>query len=280
MMLKSPIEYIKELLHELMNDIANAAFSWLKIYLFAPTDLSKYTYVSEAYDIIFMISVTLGGVFFTFNMFKLIIEKVGGYSQRGVQTIIVRTFLGGVLAVLAPFILQEVLLPFNNAIVQIFLDKGVTIDAFSKFVGVPGTVSTAILFSGLAMAIIFLLLAIQYIIRTVELLIILIMSPLAAWSIVNEDMNIWSVWWRETIATIFTQSLQMMTLWLALNTIGDAADLKDFIIGFGFMFFCLTGPSFLRKFLYSTGAGQKAVGVLGGAGKSVLVRYVTTKLVK
>lgn len=279
-MFKSPIEYLNELLHNLMNDIANAAFSWLKIYLFTPTDLSKYAYVSEAYNIIFMISVTIGGVFFTFNMFKLIVEKIGGYSQRGVQEVIVRTFVGGILAVLAPFLLKEILIPLNNAIVQIFLDKGIKVETFSKFVGVPGTAATAVLLAGLAMAIIFLLLAIQYIIRTVELLIIFVMSPLAAWSIVNEDMNIWSVWWRETIATIFTQSLQIMILWLAFNSIGDAVDLKDFVIGFGFMIFCLMGPGFLRKFLYSTGAGRKAVGVLGGTGKSVLFRYVTTKFVK
>ncbi|MBO9128974.1 conjugal transfer protein TrbL family protein [Bacillus sp. 165] len=279
-MFKSPIEYLNELIHNLMNDIANAAFNWLGIYLFAPTDLSKYPYVSEAYDIIFILSVTMGGVFFTFNAFKIMIEKVGGYSQRGVQEVIVRTFMGGTLAVLAPFLLKDILLPLNNAIVQLFLNKGVKVEVFSVFVGVPGTATTAVLLASLAMAVIFLLLAIQYIIRTIEILLILIMSPLAAWSIVNEDMNIWGVWWRETVATIFTQSMQIMIIWLAFNSIGSATELKDFVIGFGFMVFCLMGPSFLRKFLYSTGAGRKAVGLVSGSGKSILFRYVTAKFVK
>lgn len=279
-MFKTPIDYINELIHHLMTDIANAAFSWLQIYLFAPTDLAEYEYVSEAYRIVFMLAVTIGSVFFVFNMFKLIMEKVGGYSQRSVQEVIVRTFLGGTLALLAPFLLKDVLLPLNNAIVQLFLNKGINVDVFSRFVVVPGAGATALLLAGLAMAVIFLLLAIQYIIRTVEILILFIMSPLAAWSIINEDMNIWSVWWREAIATIFTQSLQIMILWVAFNSIGTATDLKDFIIGFGFMIFCLMGPSFLRKFLYSTGAGRKVVGVVGGMGKSVLFRYVTMKLVK
>lgn len=279
-MFKTPIDYINELIHHLMTDIANAAFSWLQIYLFTPTDLAEYEYVSEAYQIVFMLAVTIGGVFFVFNMFKLIMEKVGGYSQRNVQEVIVRTFLGGTLALLAPFLLKDVLLPLNNAIVLLFINKGINVEIFSRFVAVPGAGATALLLAGLAMAIIFLLLAIQYIIRTVEILILFIMSPLAAWSIINEDMNIWSVWWREAIATIFTQSLQIMILWVAFNSIGTATDLKDFIIGFGFMMFCLMGPSFLRKFLYSTGAGRKVVGVVGGMGKSVVFRYVTMKLVK
>ncbi|WP_416826008.1 conjugal transfer protein TrbL family protein [Ectobacillus polymachus] len=279
-MFKSPIEYVNELIHSLMSDIANAAFGWLSIYLFSPTDLTRYPYVSEAYHIVLFISVTMGGVFFIFNLFKIIIDKVGGYSQRGYQEVIVKTFLGGTLAMLAPFLLKDVLLPINNAIVEIFLNKGIRVETFSKFVSLPGAGATSLLLAGLCMAIIFLLLAIQYVIRTVELLILFIMSPLAAWSIVNEEMNIWSIWWRETIATVFTQSLQIMIIWISFNSIGDAANLQDFVIGFGYMVFCLTGPSFLRRFLYSTGAGRKAVDAVGSTGKAVMIRYVTMKLVK
>lgn len=277
-MFKSPIEYLNELIYSLMNEIANAAFGWLKIYLFAPTDLETYKYVSEAYDVIFALSVTLGGAFFVYNMFKLIIEKIGGYQQRRMQEVIVRMILGGTLAVLAPFLLKDVLLPINNAIVQIFLDKGLQVETFATFIVVPGA-TTAMLIAGFAMALLFLLLAIQYIIRTAELLIILIMSPLAAWSIMNEDLNIWSIWWREAISIVFTQSFQIMVIWLAFNHIGDAKGLQDFIVGFGFLAFCLMSPTFLRKFLYSTGAGRTAAGLAGGAGKSVLFRYVTQKFV-
>jgi hypothetical protein len=211
-------------------------------------------------------------------MFKLIVEKIGGYQQRRMQEVIVRMILGGTLAVLAPFLLKDVLLPINNAIVQIFLDKGLQVETFATFIVVPGA-TTAVLIAGFAMALLFLLLAIQYIIRTAELLIILIMSPLAAWSIMNEDLNIWSIWWREAISIVFTQSFQIMVIWLAFNNIGDAKGLQDFIVGFGFLAFCLMSPTFLRKFLYSTGAGRTAAGLAGGAGKSVLFRYVTQKFV-
>ncbi|WP_379968411.1 conjugal transfer protein TrbL family protein [Ectobacillus sp. sgz5001026] len=279
-MFKSPIEYVNELIHGLMSDIANAAFSWLSIYLFAPTDLTRYPYVSEAYHIVLMISVTIGGVFFVFNLIKILVDKVGGYSQRGYQEVIVKTFLGGTVAMLAPFLLKDVFLPINNAIVEIFLNKGIRVETFSKFVTIPGAGATSLLLAGLCMAIIFLLLAIQYVIRTVELLILFIMSPLAAWSLVNEEMNIWSIWWRETIATVFTQSLQIMIIWISFNSMGDANTLQDFVIGFGFMIFCLTGPSFLRRFLYSTGAGRKAANAVGSTGKTIILRYVTTKLMK
>ncbi|GAA3327079.1 hypothetical protein GCM10020331_065610 [Ectobacillus funiculus] len=124
------------------------------------------------------------------------------------------------------------------------------------------------LIAGFAMALLFLLLAIQYIIRTAELLIILIMSPLAAWSIMNEDLNIWSIWWREAISIVFTQSFQIMVIWLAFNNIGDAKGLQDFIVGFGFLAFCLMSPTFfLRKFFCTRQEpGEPRQGLQAGQG--------------
>ncbi|MCP8968953.1 conjugal transfer protein TrbL family protein [Ectobacillus ponti] len=278
-MFKSPVEYLNEVIAGLMTETANAAFAGLKIYLFAPTDLSRYEYVSEAYDFVFTLSVIIGSVFFIYNLICLLVQKVGGYEQRSMQEVMVKTVLGGTMAVLAPFLLQRVMIPINNAIVQLFLNKGVQVDSFSRFTAIPGAGTTAVLIAGFLMALLFVILAIQYVIRTAELLIILIMSPLAAWSIVNDEMNIWSIWWREMTATVFTQSLQIIIIWLAFNTIGDGAELKDFIVGFGFLIFCIMSPQFLRRFLYSTGAGKKIAGLATGAGKSVLFRYVTAKLI-
>ncbi|KZD70930.1 conjugal transfer protein TrbL family protein [Bacillus cereus] len=279
MIFKSPIEYLKDLIKDMVDGFGNAAFDWLKVFLFQPTDFSKYPYVEELYNIILVVSVSLGGVFFAYNLFKILLGTLGGYNQRSISEVLVKTVLGGFFSVTAPFILTKVLLPLNNAIVQIFLDKGVGTDALAKFILMPGTASFAIAICVLVMLVLFLILTFQSMRRVAELLFLLAISPLAAWSMVNEDMNLWGIWWREVICTVFTQSFHVMMIWLALNQIGDANSVSEFILGWVFIGFTLFVPNMLRKYLYSTGSGRTVMNIAGGAGKMAIYKMAARKLV-
>lgn len=278
-MFKSPIEYLKELIKDIVDNFANAAFDWLKVFLFQPTDFSKYPYIHELYNTILTISISLGVVFFAYNLIKILIGNVGGYNQRSVSEVLIKTIMSGFLAVAAPFILIEVLLPINNAIVQMFLDKGLNTDTLAIFMMIPSTASFALFVCSLVMLILYLLLTIQALRRIPELLFLLAISPLAAWSAINEDMNLWGIWWREVICTVFTQSFHIMMIWLAFNQIGDASSVGEFIIGWVFIGFTLFIPGILRKYLYSTGTGRGAVNLAGGVGKMAIYKLAARKLV-
>lgn len=278
-MFKSPIEYLKELIKDIVDNFANAAFDWLKVFLFQPTDFSKYPYIHELYNTILTISISLGVVFFAYNLIKILIGNVGGYNQRSVSEVLMKTIMSGFLALAAPFILMEVLIPINNAIVQMFLDKGLNTDTLAIFMMIPSTASFALFVCSLVMLILYLLLTIQALRRIPELLFLLAISPLAAWSAINEDMNLWGIWWREVICTVFTQSFHIMMIWLAFNQIGDASSVGEFIIGWVFIGFTLFVPGILRKYLYSTGTGRGAVSLAGGVGKMAIYKLAARKLV-
>ncbi|HFJ9374826.1 TPA: conjugal transfer protein TrbL family protein [Bacillus nitratireducens] len=278
-MFKSPIEYLKELIGGLVNDFANACFDLLKIFLFNETDFSKYPYVHELYNIVMVISVSLGVVFFSYNLLKILIGNLGGYNQRSVQEVVVKTVLAGFFSVTAPFIMTSVLIPINNAIVKMFLAKGLGTDTFAKFAVLPTTAATSLFVCAFVMVILFIILTVQSLIRIAELLIQLAISPLVAWSMINEDMNLFNIWWREVISTIFTQSFHIAVLWLAFNQIGDANSVGEFVIGWVALGFTLFVPKMLRKYLYSTGAGRSAVNVAGGAGKMMIYKLAARKLV-
>jgi hypothetical protein len=279
-MFKTPIEWLKEMITQLVKDFADAAFSWLKVFMIEPTDFEKYGFVAEMYNIVFALSVTIGGLFFAYNLIKLVWQKMGGYESRSVSEVTVKAIMGTVLGALAPFLMKEVLLKLNNIIVEMFVAKGVTVKTLSALVLLPQNASLAAAFATLFLAGIFLIMSIQYIIRLAEIMVLYMYSPLAAISSVNEDMNAWSIWWREAFATVFTQAFQMSILWLVINQIAGGQELKDVILACGLMILVLKGPGFLRKFLYSTGAGRTIVGTAGGAGKMAIYKFAASKMIK
>nr|WP_212981942.1 MULTISPECIES: conjugal transfer protein TrbL family protein [Bacillus] len=175
--------------------------------------------------------------------------------------------------------MTSVLIPINNAIVKMFLAKGLGTDTFAKFAVLPTTAATSLFVCAFVMVILFIILTVQSLIRIAELLIQLAISPLVAWSMINEDMNLFNIWWREVISTIFTQSFHVTVLWLAFNQIGDANSVGEFVVGWVALGFTLFVPKMLRKYLYSTGAGRSAVNVAGGAGKMMIYKLAARKLV-
>lgn len=278
--LLNPIQWLQTMITQLVKDFADAAFSWLQVYMIQPTDFSNYGFVGELYNTVFTLSLTVGSLFFVYNLVKIIVQQMGGYSTRSTSEITVKAVMGTVLGILAPFLLKDVLLNVNNLIVQMLVAKGITVKTLSALILLPANASLAATFATLFLAAIFLILALQYIVRLGEIMVLFIYSPIAAMSSVNEDMNAWSIWWREAFATVFTQSFQVSILWLIINQLAGGQQLKDIILACGLMIIVLKGPGFLRKFLYSTGAGRTIVGAAGGAGKMAMFRFATKMITK
>lgn len=279
-MFKSPIEWLQEMITQLVKDFADAAFSWLKVYMIEPTDFDKYGFVGELYNTVFTISITLGCLFFVYNLIKIVVQQMGGYSNRSISEVTVKAVMGTLLGVFSPFLMKEVLIKVNNLVVEMLVAKGITIKTLSALILLPQNASLAATLGTLFLAFIFLIIAIQYIVRLGEIMVLYIYSPIAALSSVNEDMNAWSIWWREAFATVFTQSFQMSILWLIINQLAGGQELKDIILACGLMIIVLKGPGFLRKFLYSTGTGKTIMSAAGGAGKMAVYRFAAAKMIK
>jgi hypothetical protein len=275
---KSPIEWLKEMIQELVRDFANMAFDWLEIFMLAPTDLSKYPKIATVYDFVFSLASSLCIVFVAWSLLGIMFNQLAGIQSRSIAEVISKSVLAFILAATAPWLLNEVLLKLNNSIVQFFLDKGLDTKMLEKFALIPPTANLSIFLGALIIVILFVLLGMQYIQRLGEFIVLLVTSPIAAQSIVTENFDIWSVWWREAISVVFSQAFQVSLLWMILNMITGTEQLQDYMMAIGLMIILLKGPKYIRQFLYSSGAGKVAVGVAGGAGKMAIYKYAASKI--
>lgn len=274
----NPIEALKDLIKEILHDFANVTFGWLKIFMLQPTDFQKFIFASQMREWIFAISISIAIMFLVANLMRLLIQRMGGYAQRGPSEIVVKSISGVLLSILSPFIL-ELFIKINNAWVDFVIGRGINVDSLAKSVNLPAEAGISICITSLFLLILYLVLAIQYLIRSGELLVLLLFAPIAAITHANEDMNIWGMWWRESIAVVFQQAFQITILWVMFNQLVGEKNLEGCIVAIGLVFVLLKGPSFLRKFIYSSGAGRAVVSAAGGIGRMAIYKYAARKVV-
>jgi hypothetical protein len=277
-MFKSPITHLEELIKDLVKDFSNMAFEWLELFMFKPTLFSDYPYINGAYTLIFAFSMSLGGLFFAYNLFTILMQNMSGNRSKNISEVLTKTILASAFAAMVPYLLDKVLIGFNNAIVKTFINMGINVDLLAEYVTTPATATTAIVFTTGIITILFVILSIQYIKRIGELLILYIFGTIAAFSLINDEMNVWPIWWREAFCVVFQQSFQVIILWITLNQLGDAEKLSDYWVAVGLMSVVISGPTFLRRYLYSTGSGRAMVGAAGGATKMAIYKMAAKKI--
>jgi hypothetical protein len=178
--------------------------------------------------------------------------------------------------VILPFIFTEFLLKINNLLIQGCQDIGLTyhqtIDTaffIDKSAGAVGVLAIGFLIMGVA----FLVLAVIDSIRYFELIFCYLYAPIASASFIGKGEGV-QVWWRESIAVIFTQSFHFFMLQLLLLTIRNATGFWVILLPIGNIVVMLKGSKMLRQFLYSSGTGAAAVGSVGAVGRMGAMRIM------
>lgn len=270
---KQIIDAFREIIKQFIDAFADAAFDQLKIYMLKPSSI-KNTFSTDLESWVLPGSIALAGLFLTISLIRFMIQTIGDFQTRSAGEIISRSIIGVTLAIGTPFIIFNVFLKLNNVIVKAFLNSGLDVDNIADMiVNFPEAATLPIVACVLVMSIIFLSLAIQYIIRQAELGMIFILGPFAGISVVNEDVNIFPAWWREALVTVFSQSVQVYVLQKVLNLLGSGDDFQAYLWAIGLSVILLRGPKFLRSLLYSTGTGQSIVGAAQGAGRIAVLRW-------
>ena len=220
-------------------------------------------------------------MFFTYHMMKIMFAGIMGQNSRTVGELTFKSAMGLAFASFSPYLLTEILLKINNGIVEFVISKGVNTDTMQKYldIGNPQSASFTLMCTIFVLTILYVILCFQYLIRTGQLMLIYVAAPFVATTMINEDMNLWPIFWRETLSVIFMQSVQIILLWLIFNMLGGAKSIFDFFGVISLMIVLIMGPAILRRFLYSTGAGSMAVGAAGGVAKHAMMKYATKKLI-
>lgn len=267
-------EWINDYLIELIEGLLQAAWKWLGVFMLTPTDFEQQGVAGDIQTLVIGSALGLTTLFMIYNLMKEMTKGMGGYSNRSNSEIISKGILSVVFAYTAPWLMIGVVLKVSNAISSIFLGKKLNIDNLKKIMDLTDDTQSASVILALILTITILWMTFQYIVRYGNMMVLWVLAPFAATTIVNEEMNIFPAWWRETCAVIFTQPLQLMILYWIINLIGTGQKPEDFFLAIGLMVVLIGSPGWLRKFLFSTGSGKSMINAAGGAGRMAMYRLM------
>jgi hypothetical protein len=101
---------------------------------------------------------------------------------------------------------------------------------------------------------------------------------------VNKEMNLFSRWWRNLLAVVFTQSIQVLMLVISFKLVTQT-DLTGLTTSIGFLVLTMRAPQIVNEWLGSSSlAGSEAGGLQSTvtsvgkkAGKSVVALFKGAK---
>lgn len=274
----NPIDKVNEWLSGIAKETANLGFDLLSDYMLTPTDFDKIQYASQAQAWIQHLSLIAGALFLVYNLLKHQVGQGGGFSRRSTPEIVIKSICAAIFTTFSSWIIPDFLLPINNYYVEYLAKIGIETKTIEKMITKPELGAAFIIIIFGVFAVLLLITGIQMILRFTEIGVLIIFAPLAAITMQNEEMNMFPVWWRESIATVFQQAFQLTILWLILNLFGSGNDAKDYLFAIGGMVVLITTPRFMRGFLYSSGAGAAVVNAAGGVSKAAIYKYSMKKM--
>ena len=191
-----------------------------------------------------------------------ILLKVSSLLQEGLSTAMVNSTINSELT-------------FEEAITNAISKMEFVFNGFFQ-IGTPYGPSLFFLACiwGLIIVILFVVLLVKMLFRSVELLFFRILLPFFAVDLITPQKEYWKQFLQEYLKTIFGYLLQRISLDMSLALMFDmttiSATSEDFlrkpIIATLLLFFAIKTPKWLQKFTYSSGVGQ----TVSSAGRSVV----------
>lgn len=104
------------------------------------------------------------------------------------------------------------------------------------------------------------------------LIILYIVGPVAITTMVNEDMDFYSLWLRKVVSRVLTLLLQSLCIAMCFATLfrvtfSTTETLTDLMLGLAFLFVALSIPKLLENFGDSSGAGRSTMLVMRSVGR-------------
>lgn len=145
--------------------------------------------------------------------------------------------------------------------------------------GVGTSVVITVLF--MAMLLIFAVVFIfQFVQRIADLIILQLLAPVVAVSVLADENNFVPVWWRELLAISVQLPLQVACFYTGVNFLfSPNVEVSSFLIGVGFLIITIKSPSFIRSMVYSTGSGRAAMGGMSTGTKMLMKKVFLSKAV-
>ena len=220
------------------------------------------------------------GLFLTYHGLRVLALYTIEVNPTELRKLLLRFFVTSLMIYAEPYIIKG-LLTFNRKFSEDLagLAATQTVENFLVILGLGGEAVVAsfiAIISGYplkAICIFFIIVlsiivVFQLAIRFAEISLLAILGPLAIVTNMNEHYNLFPSWWKNTLSTIFTVSVQYLLLVIMFGVI-TSPDLPLSILGpltqplliIGFLYVIFKTPAFLREWIQSSGAAQLGMGV-------------------
>jgi len=265
------IEIISKILSNFLADILDSGIVLIVNFIKTPTDINTYLPVGTYISYIQIVAGALLALRVAWEVFGQLSGNIPEAENRSIGRIFLQVLWAGVLIFFLPILVTDILVRINNYtmdLISSITGSSIDVGALKSIL-----ITTTSMF-GLVLALIwgvgFLLLAVAGAIRYIELIIAILLAPLAALSVVRGN-NALTTWTADTVAIVFTQSIHVLLLQFLIIIITNTAGIMMYFLSFAVMSIILRGPQVLRKYIYSTGTGGKVLPVVGGIGRMATV---------
>lgn len=233
----------------------------------------------EAYNLFIYVGGLLVVTLALAKVIQQLLSEAEGSQEANIWFTIVNSFKAGGLIVLMPFIISVTMNGIVQPISSYFIDE-MGILTIGNIEGVMNAENMPDIFSeGLNQVILMLFLlvvigfyAFKIFVSQAQILILEILSPIVAVSVVSEDYDFMDNWWRDLLS--HTLTIMILTLCMALFTEALTMDTETIwgklplLIGSGAL--VLSGPSLLKSIWFSSGAGRAG----GGVARTLMYRVM------
>lgn len=267
-------------LDNLVESMLNYLYEFLSQVIVQPTEPSRYIHNFDQYlrGVQFFAGALLV-IFVVWSVFRQL-SGVMYTDERSMGSYFMHITFAGALIYILPKTVTLIFLPINTAIINFIGSAGIDVSGIgnsmqSVWGGFKEVEISKIMFFILIAAL--FVLGIAGAIRYIETIIAILISPLAALSLINNDDGL-QVWIREVTAIVFTQSIHFLLLQILLSIIGGVSNMTImFILSIGTIAVGLRGPQILRQYLYRTGTSSALVSSLGSVSRlgmmSIVVKH-------
>ena len=257
-------------LSDAIEGMLNYMFDLISQVVIQPTEPSKYLPNFDQY--LRGVQFFAGGLLVIFVIWS-VFRQLSGVMYDNEKSLgnyfIQATFAGGLIYILPKTIIL-IFLPINNALIGFIGSVGISTsridDSLQSAWGlVKESQILEIIFLILAIAVV--VLGIAGAIRYIETLIVILIAPLVAISLINNSDAL-NVWIREAIAIIFTQTIHFLILQILLSIISGVENMMIMmILSIGTIAVGLRGPQILRQYIYKTGTSSAMVSTAGSVSR-------------
>lgn len=279
-------EKIRDFFIDMITDVMEGMFKFIAQVLFNPEEMTGF--FKELYDIFIAIGAMLIVCMALYRVITGLIEAHRGDSwEANWVEITLDTLKASAMVPILPFVLWFVLgkivYPLGEYMfgrIGTFSAKGVADLLKAGSVGdVLGSNFMFILIFGF-ICVAVTAFAIKMCIYHADILLLQLLSPFAAYSIMAQDNNYAGVWWREFLSQIVTIVVQVACMVGIVEILTNANPESGFswykfMLLIGLCVLLMRGPSVTRNMWYATGAG-KSMMAQGGkmAARMVMIRKI------